>query len=72
MTKFSKLDVDLFPYGALIVVVKDVAVSLPNGVPGWDLCHQGTCLAGMALIDRGRTAPSVGARALVLPRLRMS
>jgi hypothetical protein len=26
---------------------------LPDGVPGWDLCHQGACLAGVALIDHG-------------------
>ena len=46
VTKFSKLHVNLPAYGALIVVMEDVAVSLPNGVPGWDLCHQGICLAG--------------------------
>lgn len=46
VTGLSKLDVDLFPYRALIVVVEDVAVSLPNGVPRWDLCHQYACLAG--------------------------
>jgi hypothetical protein len=40
VTRLPVLDVDFFPYGALVVVVKDVAVSLPNGVPRWDLCHQ--------------------------------
>ena len=40
VTRLPVLDVDLFPYGALVVVVKDVAVSLPDGVPRWDLCHQ--------------------------------
>ena len=53
MTGFSKLDVDFFAYWALIVVVEDVSVSLPDGVPGWDLCHEGACLAGVAFIDHG-------------------
>jgi hypothetical protein len=53
VTRFSKLDVDFFAYRALIVVVEDVSVSLPDGVPGWDLCHQGACLAGVAFIDHG-------------------
>ena len=46
VSKLSKLDVDLFPYGALIVVVEDISVSLPNGVPRGDLCHQEACLSG--------------------------
>ena len=55
VTRLSKLDVDLFPYGALIVVMEDVAISLPNGVPRWDLCHQNACLAGVAMIGHRRT-----------------
>jgi hypothetical protein len=46
VTRFPKLDVDLFSYRTLIVVVEDVAVSLPNGVPRWDLRHQGTAWPG--------------------------
>lgn len=53
MTRFSKLDVDFFTYRALIVVVEDVSVFLPDGVPGRDLCHEEACLAGVALIDHG-------------------
>jgi hypothetical protein len=53
VTQFPELDVDLLTYRTLIIVVEDIAVSLPNGVPGWDLCHQGACLAGVALIDHG-------------------
>ena len=40
VARLSKLDVDLLPNRALIVVVKDVPVSLSNGVPRLDLCHQ--------------------------------
>ena len=54
MTRFAKLDVDFLAYRALIVVMEDVSISLPDGVPGVDLCHQGACLAGVALIDHGR------------------
>ena len=46
VTAFSKLDVDLLAYGALIVVVEDVAVFLADGVPGRNLCHQEVCLTG--------------------------
>ena len=55
VTGLSELDVDLFAYRALIVVVKDVSVSLPNGVPRWDLCHQNACLAGAGLFSHCRT-----------------
>ncbi len=44
VTGFSELDVDLLAYGALIVVMKDVAVFLPNRVPGGNLGHQRVCL----------------------------
>jgi len=39
MTHFAVLDVDLLAYRALIVVMKDVSVSLSNGVPGRSLRH---------------------------------
>ena len=54
MTRLAKLDVDFLAYRALIIVMEDVSISLPDGVPGGDLCHQGACLAGVALIDHGR------------------
>jgi hypothetical protein len=54
VTRLAILDVDFLAYRALIVVVEDVSISLPDGVPGGDLCHQEACLAGAALIDHGR------------------
>ena len=39
MPPHAKLRIDPLSYGALIVIVVDVAVSLPNGVPGGDLRH---------------------------------
>jgi hypothetical protein len=60
VTGFSKFDVDLFAYGALIVVVEHVAISLTNGVPRRNLCHQ-VCLSGMGLIAHGR-APHLRSR----------
>lgn len=45
VTWFSELYVDFLPYRALIIIVENVAVALPYGVPRWDLCHQeGPCL----------------------------
>ena len=69
---FSELDVDFLANGALIVVVKDVPVSLPNGVPRWDLCHQEVAWPGWRSSATAERRTSVRARALVLPRFRMS